>query len=132
MSSEDSKGFNTICTHSFAAAGDAEGGDTYSFGVANFLLTGLTAAHSGGEIAPLAHRINKWAGFGRGDLNDDNVINLIDVMYLSNILAGGAGAVPFEHLADVNADGAINTADMEYMIEYYFNCGVCPMGDWMF
>lgn len=132
VSSDDSKGFNTICTHNFAAAGDPGGGDTYSFGVANFMLTGLTAAHSGGEIAPLAHRINKWAGFGRGDLNDDNVINLIDVMYLSNILAGGQGAIPFEHLADVNADGAINTADMDFMIDYYFYCGPCPMGDWMF
>ncbi len=86
----------------------------------------------GGELAATAHLVNKWVGFGRGDVNDDNAINLGDVMALADIVGGSGGAIPFAHLADVNADNSINNADLNYLINYYFGCGPCPLGDWRF
>ncbi len=72
--------------------------------------------------------VNKWVGFGRGDVNNDNSINLADLVYLSQTVAGGPGAIPFAHLADVNADGAIDAADVTFLVNYYFNYGNCPSG----
>ncbi len=54
-------------------------------------------------------------------------------MCLALIVNGSAtGAIPFEHLADVNADGGVDNADLNYLIDYYFNCGPCPLGEWQF
>ena len=86
----------------------------------------------GAEIAPLAHLVNKWAGFGRGDVNDDGNINLVDIIYLAGTVNGGPGAVPFEHLSDVNDDSAIDDADVTALIDYYFWCGECPAGSFIF
>ena len=84
------------------------------------------------EAYALADLINKWSGFGRGDVNNDGGINLADIIYLAGTVNGGPGSVPFEHLSDVNADSAIDVADVNYLIDYYFNCGPCPMGDFIF
>jgi hypothetical protein len=113
---------------------DFEGNGTYSFGVANFaFIDALADNTSGAEMADMANFVNKWAGFGRGDVNNDGGINLADIIYLAgNINNGGPGAIPFAHLGDVNADGSIDAGDINYLVDYYFNCGPCPMGDWMF
>ena len=106
--------------------------ETIEVGIAHFGLYGMTDASSSAEIAPLAHMANKWSGFGRGDVNNDNAINLADIIYLAGTVNGGPGAVPFQHLSDVNADGAIDGLDVDYLIDYYFNCGACPMGEFIF
>ena len=114
--------------HTSYAAHDFAGGDTYSIGIANF----GEVANDPAVIGDIANMVNKWAGFGRGDVNDDGGINLADIVYLSNsVNGGGAGPIPFAHMGDVNADGAVNAADIAYLINYYFNCGPCPMGDWV-
>ena len=105
--------------------------DTLSLGIAHFGLYGLTDASSSGEFEPLANLVNKWAGFGRGDVNSDNEINLADIIYLAETVNGGPGAVPFRHLSDVNADGDIDINDVLYLLTYYFDCGLCPVGDWV-
>ena len=106
--------------------------ETISFGIANFgFNSGLSTVATGAALAPTAHLVNKWVGFGRGDVDDDNIISLADVMTLVGIVAGSVpGAIPFEHLADVNADGAVDVADINYLFDYYFNAGPCPIGDW--
>ena len=123
---DDSKGAYTLARHNFEENG------TYSLGLAYGQFVDLTQNTNATDMAPTAHLINKWAGFGRGDVNNDNAINLGDIIYLASTLNGGPGAIPFAHLSDVNADGAINQADLDYMIQYYFYCGPCPLGDWMF
>lgn len=129
MNQDDGEVHMTLASHDFA------GGDTYSFGIAQFGFGGLTGTDdpNNADIIGLAHFVNKWAGFGRGDVNDDGVINLADIIYLAAYVNnGGPGAVPFEHLGDVNADATIDMADVSYLMTYYFDCGPCPMGDWMF
>ncbi len=106
--------------------------ETISFGIANFgFNSGLATVANGSALAPTAHLVNKWVGFGRGDVDDDNVIGLADIMTLVGIVSGSVpGAIPFEHLADVNADGAVDVADINYLFDYYFNGGPCPAGAW--
>ncbi len=119
--------------HTGYASHDFAGGDSYSIGIAHFGVTGLADATSGAELADMANLVNKWAGFGRGDVNNDGGINLADIIYLAGTVNNaGPGAIPFAHMGDVNADGAIDAGDINYLVDYYFNCGPCPIGDWMF
>jgi len=126
MSSGDQEAMVTFAKKNFGA------NETLKLGIAHFGLHNLSDATSSAEIAPLAKLVNKWAGFGRGDVNNDGAINLADIIYLAATVNGGNGAVPFKHLSDVNADGNINMADVDYLIDYYFGCGPCPVGDWVF
>nr|MBN2276845.1 PQQ-binding-like beta-propeller repeat protein [candidate division Zixibacteria bacterium] len=104
-----------------------------TFGFALFGLEGLADASDPASYFELANTANKWCGFGRGDVNNDGAINLVDIAYLIDyVYYGGNGPFPFEHLGDVNADGAIDGADVTFMIDYYFNFGPCIMGEWMF
>ncbi|MEW5995443.1 MAG: hypothetical protein AB1744_13755, partial [Candidatus Zixiibacteriota bacterium] len=111
---------------------DFGGFDTLSFGVARFLLPSLADASDPASYAGLANLVNKWAGGGRGDMNNDNLLNLSDIILLAGHVAGGPGAVPFKHLGDVNADGGIDALDVDYMLDFYFRCGPCPIADWVF
>jgi hypothetical protein len=119
--------------HTTYVGHDFEPNGTYSYGIANFGVTGLADNSSGAELADMANMVNKWAGFGRGDVNNDGGINLADIIYLAaNVNNGGPGPIPFAHLGDVNADGSTDAGDINYLVDYYFNCGPCPSGDWMF
>jgi hypothetical protein len=126
MSSGDQEAMVTFAKKDFGP------NDTMSIGIAHFGLHNLTDASSSAEIAPLAKLVNKWAGFGRGDVNNDGLVNLADIVYLCATANGGPGAVPFRHLGDVNGDGNINGADVDYLINWYFWCGPCPVGHWIF
>jgi hypothetical protein len=126
ISSGDGEGLVTFASKDFGP------NDTLSIGIAHFAVHGLQDASSSAEFAWLPKLVNKWAGFGRGDVNNDDVINLADIIWLAGTVNGGPGAIPFRHLADVNADGNIDMADVDYLIDYYFNCGPCPIGDWIF
>jgi len=124
-------------SHSTLAWNDFGPNETYSFASVQFGFdAGVTdplADGGGGEISALANFANKWVGFGRGDVNNDDAINLGDIMTLAAIVNGDIpGAIPFEHLADVDADSDVDNADLQYMIDYYFGCGPCPLGNWQF
>jgi hypothetical protein len=127
--SADQQWHATLVEHDFLP------NETFTFGSVNFgLISGVTnpsAPGGGGEISALANLANKWAGFGRGDVNDDNAINLGDIMTLAAIVNGSIpGAIPFEHLGDVDTDNDVDNADLQYLIDYYFQCGPCPLGAW--
>jgi hypothetical protein len=128
---QDEQSHSTLIWHDFLP------NETITFASVQFGFdAGVTDPHAnggGGEISDLANFANKWVGFGRGDVNDDNAINLGDIMTLADIVGGSVpGAIPFEHLADVDADGDVDNADLNYLINYYFHCGPCPEGDWVF
>jgi hypothetical protein len=60
--------------------------------------------------------------FMRGDVNDDGVINVTDVVYLINYLflvPPGPAPIPSE-AGDVNCDGVINVTDVVYLINFLF------------
>lgn len=108
-------------------------GDTMRLAVVHFRLDGVTSPGDPNtpQIIALSHTFNKLAGFDRGDVNNDNKINLSDLIILANYLfRGGPGPIPFRHLGDLNADGIVNLTDVQYMVNYYFFFGAPPKGDW--
>jgi len=118
------------------AENDFAGNGTLSLAIVNFRLAGLVDARLASNYGAIANLFNKFAGFGRGDVNNDNAINLADVIYLAesaNGFPGQPGPIPFAHLGDVNASGgAANVADVAYLIDYYFGYGPCPSGAFVF
>jgi hypothetical protein len=104
---------------------------TVTMGVALFGRVGVTDASNPATYDTLAHVANGWCGFGRGDVNFDGKMNIVDIAYLIDyVYYGGNGPYPFEHLGDVNCDGAVNGLDITYMIQYYFFGGPAPCGKW--
>jgi outer membrane protein assembly factor BamB len=106
-------------------------GEQYSIGVYMF-------GYPNGDItddafyADLAVLVNQFAGWGRGDMNNDGTVNLADVVALYNIInVSGTNGPLFEHLADVNADGSVNNADIVYLADYWFCAGPAPVGEWV-
>jgi parallel beta-helix repeat protein len=62
----------------------------------------------------------------RGDVNQDGVINIADVIYLINYLfIGGLAPSPL-WIGDVNCDGAVDIGDVIYLINYLFCSGPAP------
>jgi hypothetical protein len=126
---QDQQFLTTIIEHDFAP------NEVLEFAVMQFARGDLANAHSSAELVDQALFANKWLGFGRGDVNNDNTVNLGDIMHLAYYLADtgtNPGPIPFMHLGDVNADGNVDGLDLDYLIAYYFDCGPCPTGDWAF
>jgi hypothetical protein len=105
----------------------------HMFGFATF---GIDAGFAGPtDVENLRKFANKYAGFGRGDINNDNVITLADIVRLQqwvNAVPGALGPVPFRHLGDVNNDGLQNAADVSYLAAYFFGFGPPPKSTFMF
>ncbi|HSG99221.1 MAG TPA: hypothetical protein VLB27_04170, partial [candidate division Zixibacteria bacterium] len=76
----------------------------------------------------------KWAGFARGDVNDDGFVDLADVWWL---IANAGDAVtyplyPADYNGDVDLSGAVDGADQTYLMNYVSGVGAAPQGDWRF
>ncbi len=92
------------------------------------------------NIRDMAFRANKIAGFNRGDVNDDNVVDAIDVAYLDAYVNGSPLLIfPYDETidafnagnGDVNLDGAVDAADVTYLFDYLMG-GPAPLGEWRF
>jgi len=128
MHASDEEIHFTYAGHNFEENG------TYSIAIAHFAAFDLEDAHTSDGFQGLCHFVNKWAGFGRGDVNNDNVINILDILYLAQrVNFGGPGPVPFEHLGDVDADGDVDGMDVTYLLTWYTSPWTAPgpRGDWV-
>jgi hypothetical protein len=76
----------------------------------------------------LAQRASKWAGFARGDVNDDNTVNLLDVCWLLS----GNQIYPDTYCGDVDLSGGVDAADEAYLLNYVTGLGPAPLGEWRF
>ena len=123
-------GSDQACSFGFIAHNFVPGADTVQFAMAHFALPSITNNKNVANYQPLAHLLNKWTGAERGDVNNDGVLNLADIVYLAKYINGGAGTpgpIPFLTCGDANGDGLINAADVTYLINYYFYYGPCPV-----
>lgn len=76
----------------------------------------------------VAQRAARWAGFARGDVNDDGIVDLADVCWLD----AGLPIYPGSYCADVNVDGEVNAADIACLMAYVSGMGPAPQGNWRF
>ncbi len=92
------------------------------------------------NIASMAYRANKWAGFNRGDVNDDNKVDAIDLGYLAAALAdpGTWPIFPYNDSesisggnGDVDGSGVTDPGDVPYLLNYLMG-GPAPIGAWRF
>jgi len=64
-----------------------------------------------------------------GDINNDNKINIMDVVFLINYLYNDGAPPAYPGLADVNNSGSINLLDGIHLIDYLYKSSVyltCP------
>ncbi|HWO57408.1 MAG TPA: PQQ-binding-like beta-propeller repeat protein [bacterium] len=81
------------------------------------------------NAADVAKRAARWAGFARGDVNDDGVVDLADVCWLQ----GGNFIYPAAYSGDVNNDGLNDGADIAKLLSYVSgNAADRPVGAWRF
>ncbi len=92
------------------------------------------------NIRDMAFRANTIAGFCRGDVNDDHVVDAIDLAYLDAFLKGAPLPIfPYDAdqdafnggNADVNADGLVSYDDVVFLFNYLMG-GPAPYGQWRF
>jgi hypothetical protein len=62
-----------------------------------------------------------------GDVNNDGVVDVGDVVYMINYLfKGGPAPKPTNCVGDVNNDNVVDVGDVVYLINYLFKGGVAP------
>jgi hypothetical protein len=67
--------------------------------------------------------------FAFGDVDNDEDIDLVDMIKLSNYTGNGINYPILLNACDVNCDGEINLDDVDYMIDYLFRGGPEPGTD---
>jgi hypothetical protein len=86
------------------------------------------------DAANVAARAARWAGFARGDVNEDGFVNLADVFWQGLVLASAPGyfIYPDTYCADVDASGVFDAADQLYLLSFVSATGPAPQGAWRF
>ncbi len=65
-----------------------------------------------------------FCGFYRGDVNQDGVLDVGDLVYLINYLyRSGNAPLPFADQGDVNGDGIVEIGDVVFVINYLYRSG---------
>jgi hypothetical protein len=101
----------------------------YGFALYGFLNS--ASLHADTDV--LGNFVNKYAGFARGDVDNNDMIDVRDLVRLSAYVASGTnGPVPFKHLGDVDNDGDVDSADCSYLAAYYFTGGPPPKSAFKF
>jgi len=136
---DDKRMWNTIVELNlpeWAYTGDEEDpAPPEAFDTYGYAFFGKFTGHDASALdnySDMATLVNKFCGFGRGDVDNDGAINLVDIVYLNNFMFGSTplGPVPFMHLGDVDGIGGVQIADITYLIDWYFNGGPAPVGEW--
>jgi hypothetical protein len=71
--------------------------------------------------------IFSFCGFYRGDVNQDALLDVSDVVYLINYLyKSGVTPLPFTDQGDVNHDKIVDVSDIVYLLNYLFRAGSPP------
>jgi hypothetical protein len=71
--------------------------------------------------------LKKYIEAGCGDVNDDNAVNMLDILYLiSYLYKGGPAPVPLES-GDANGDGKTDMLDILHLISYLYKNGKPPI-----
>jgi len=79
------------------------------------------------EFATLiSHAKTVGSQFVIGDVNSDDGITLLDIIYLINYLFKGGPAPVFFAAADANCDHKVSIADAVFLINYFFKDGGPP------
>jgi hypothetical protein len=62
----------------------------------------------------------------RGDANGDQMLNMLDIMYIINYLYKGGNEPAQMDAADTNADLIINLMDASYLVNFFYLGGPPP------
>lgn len=124
----DQRSHDTWITHDFA-----DDLDTLQFAIAHFGDPALANPFDvNSMVAPLSKTLNKWVGMDRGDVNNDGALNLADIIYLADYVGTGQfGPIPFATVGDVDVSGVTDGGDVNYLVNYYFYYGPCPMSEYV-
>ena len=62
-----------------------------------------------------------------GDVNNDGIVNVGDIVYLvSYLYKGGPAPIPMPCVGDVNNDDIVNVGDIVYLVSYLYKGGPAP------
>ena len=90
------------------------------------LLVGGEFTSAGGKVSTYIAQWTPAFDFICGDLNDDDALNIIDIIFLINYrYKDGSAPIP-QASADVNNDELLNILDIVYLINYKYKEGPEP------
>ncbi len=86
----------------------------------------ITANWVSDDITILNNATGPYDTFICGDVNNDELVNLLDIVYIIEFLySDGISPVPYDS-GDVNNSGSINLLDITYLIGYLYQGGPDP------
>ena len=112
--------YGTVAVHQALFAVDATGGSA-------------SVAQMEADAMALRTAAARWAGFDRGNVNDDSGTDLGDVWYLNmHVNVDARQLYPDSFCGDVDANGVVEQADVDYLFAYVTSVGPAPVGAWRF
>jgi hypothetical protein len=85
----------------------------YSTYTISAVLSDGLSIQAGGEVIFVGHR--------RGDLNNDNEVNVLDLTILVNYLFRNSRLPDPSYVADLDSSGSVNILDLTLIVDYIFS-----------